>query len=572
MDNSILSTLSQNEIQFYGGLWRSVLSPDEEYMSADNARNLFYYSGLSRETLSTIWEMIDTMDTGYLTWEQFCSAMRIIAAVQLGVAPQIEHIYSAPLTIANMDYFPQGAEQATTVAMPPADHNVWVISDEDRREYIKVFTKYDTNNDGLVDAKDAKEIFATSGLPRETLFHIWDLADRSRRGQLDLGEFIVASHLVVSARLSQNVPSSLPPSLLCEFDPPEISRDEDEDILLKPSLLNRKKSTHITTESNDKPLSSVIVDDVFKSKPKLNVNATINPADLISAVIEGDRSLTDFMQSRTSEVADDLLKIRSLNEEFVMELKEKREQLSLSISQQQTVQEEVNELRTEYTHLYALRKEVLLQANSISGQTKILEAEKEFLQRSINEIRSDIEVAIGIAGDLENSANLASSSINTLSIGRQEANEALNNFREKYHVEQAEVDDLGVALQRLNQEKSRLTDSNVRQMERINQNLQDHAALSIAANQATRTVVQKARSMTTTNDKFVNSVGGGDQGIHNSVTMLNSPLRPQPPGPRDMKGLLHNTVQRSTADRSWASFAKKTDDQWQDNNSVSRRI
>lgn len=61
----------------------------------------------------------------------------------------------------------------------------------------------------------AAEVFEPAKLPYEKLGHIWALADTKQRGVLDLFEFVVAMHLVVSSwkGLLRDLPPTLPPSL-----------------------------------------------------------------------------------------------------------------------------------------------------------------------------------------------------------------------------------------------------------------------------------------------------------------------------------------------------------------------
>lgn len=61
----------------------------------------------------------------------------------------------------------------------------------------------------------AAEVFQPANLPNEKLGHIWALVDREQRGVLELYEFIVAMHLVVSCwkGLLPDLPPSLPPSI-----------------------------------------------------------------------------------------------------------------------------------------------------------------------------------------------------------------------------------------------------------------------------------------------------------------------------------------------------------------------
>ncbi|KAH9925266.1 uncharacterized protein B0H18DRAFT_1104723 [Fomitopsis serialis] len=105
-------------------------------------------------------------------------------------------------------------EQQTLHMLPP-------LTTQDKAKFTKIFYANNPNN-GVLTGAQARNLLLKSKLPQDTLSRICaqgttfrDLADISRRGVLDLGDFTIAMYLVkgcMSGSL-QPLPSSLPAAL-----------------------------------------------------------------------------------------------------------------------------------------------------------------------------------------------------------------------------------------------------------------------------------------------------------------------------------------------------------------------
>lgn len=49
----------------------------------------------------------------------------------------------------------------------------WVVSPAEKAKYDDLFTKTDSDMDGLVSGSEVRDIFLTTGLPSTTLARIW---------------------------------------------------------------------------------------------------------------------------------------------------------------------------------------------------------------------------------------------------------------------------------------------------------------------------------------------------------------------------------------------------------------
>eukprot|EP00118_Oscarella_pearsei_P009682 m.56512 g.56512 ORF g.56512 m.56512 type:complete len:1036 (+) comp34606_c0_seq2:571-3678(+) len=88
----------------------------------------------------------------------------------------------------------------------------WLISEEEKSRHITQF--YSLNPEGGVLSGDrCRELFVQSKLPQDDLSHIWRLSDFDGDGQLNVGEFTVAMHLIVARISGRELPKGLPSSI-----------------------------------------------------------------------------------------------------------------------------------------------------------------------------------------------------------------------------------------------------------------------------------------------------------------------------------------------------------------------
>lgn len=64
-------------------------------------------------------------------------------------------------------------EEALTEVFPPPTTFQWVVSPADKAKYDDLFSKTDSDMDGLVSGPEVRDIFLKTGLPSATLARIW---------------------------------------------------------------------------------------------------------------------------------------------------------------------------------------------------------------------------------------------------------------------------------------------------------------------------------------------------------------------------------------------------------------
>ncbi|XP_022081647.1 intersectin-1-like isoform X2 [Acanthaster planci] len=88
----------------------------------------------------------------------------------------------------------------------------WRITAEDRAKHDAQFYQLKPVS-GFITGEQARGFFLQSGLPKNVLGHIWNLADMNGDGKMDKQEFSIAMYLIKRKLQGTELPSTLPPSL-----------------------------------------------------------------------------------------------------------------------------------------------------------------------------------------------------------------------------------------------------------------------------------------------------------------------------------------------------------------------
>ncbi|KAI8068617.1 hypothetical protein BC940DRAFT_325994 [Gongronella butleri] len=127
----------------------------------------------------------------------------------------------------------------------------WAVSQEEKKQYSKIFNAWDPEKNGYITGDKAKEIFTQSGLAQNVLMQIWNLADPNNQGKLNIDEFSVAMHLIYRKLNGYDVPTTLPAELI----PPSTRELKDTVDGLKQDLLRSIAQKKSVTSFNDTSLS-----------------------------------------------------------------------------------------------------------------------------------------------------------------------------------------------------------------------------------------------------------------------------------------------------------------------------
>ncbi|ORY94641.1 hypothetical protein BCR43DRAFT_476454 [Syncephalastrum racemosum] len=196
----------------YVELFRSS-NPVAGVLSGEQAKTIFLRSNLSPALLGRIWSLADTRKSGTLNQTEFIIAMHYISRAMQNetVPPSLPaSIYASAASSSGLNSPIAGHKTGSPIlrrqgtlasnfgsfqAQQPAPGDFNIPPDEFIR-YKGFFEQLDTSHAGTVSGQDAVVFFRHSKLPEHELAHIWDLADTSQNGQLNLQQFAFAMHLI----------------------------------------------------------------------------------------------------------------------------------------------------------------------------------------------------------------------------------------------------------------------------------------------------------------------------------------------------------------------------------------
>ncbi|OAC97897.1 hypothetical protein MUCCIDRAFT_117395, partial [Mucor lusitanicus CBS 277.49] len=247
--------ITSAEREKYANIFK-VHQPVNGVLDANTARNVFIKSKLSMETLSQIWYLADVRQSGSLNQTEFIIAMHYIAKLMDGTLSSLpdklppavyQSAQSDSLTTTNTTTQSpmmrnmsisspsfHSARQQSIMTPPQRARTIdslgnlafgpssaihepvqqWDVSAQEKQQFDAYFDKIDSHRAGAIQGKEAVEFFKNSRLPETDLAHIWDLADIQQRGALSRDEFAVAMHLIHKRLAGEQLPASLPKTLI----------------------------------------------------------------------------------------------------------------------------------------------------------------------------------------------------------------------------------------------------------------------------------------------------------------------------------------------------------------------
>ncbi|KAG8943721.1 hypothetical protein FRC04_002553 [Tulasnella sp. 424] len=124
----------------------------------------------------------------------------------------------------------------------------WALTKDERKSYDNIFRAWDPQGTGFVSGKTALEVFGQSGLSQDDLSKIWDLADSTNRGSLNLAEFHVAMGLIYRGLNGAPIPAVLPPELV-----PPSEKDLGESVNFLKDILSKDSHERASNGSSPNP-------------------------------------------------------------------------------------------------------------------------------------------------------------------------------------------------------------------------------------------------------------------------------------------------------------------------------
>uniref|UniRef100_A0A3B4BFW1 Uncharacterized protein n=1 Tax=Periophthalmus magnuspinnatus TaxID=409849 RepID=A0A3B4BFW1_9GOBI len=183
------------------------LGPVGGMLTGDKVKPVLLNSKLPVDILGRVWELSDIDRDGMLDRDEFSVAMYLVYRALEG--EPVPMSLPPPL-------------------VPPSKRKKpsWVVSPADKAKYDELFTKTDSDMDGLVSGPEVRDIFLKTGLPSATLARIWELCDIGDVGKLTREQFALALHLI-NQKLTKGLepPQSLSPEMIPPSDRQNIKQN-----------------------------------------------------------------------------------------------------------------------------------------------------------------------------------------------------------------------------------------------------------------------------------------------------------------------------------------------------------
>eukprot|EP00056_Hartaetosiga_gracilis_P005248 m.82779 g.82779 ORF g.82779 m.82779 type:complete len:660 (-) comp12101_c0_seq2:77-2056(-) len=215
----------------------------ESELSGEDAVGFFSKSGLNTDDLRDIWDMCDKRGVGALSVQEFLLAMKLIKAAQDGKEVTEENAKKVKGLCTLNGWKWEDVKTTTAATSTPLTSSQWDVSSEEKTKFDNVYDRLELEEDGTLSGDVARDVLLHSGLPPPVLGKIWECADLDKDGKLDRDEFAVAMHLVYKCLAGENVPSTIPASLVPPSKRSEAAglgkNEEKEEVVNEPLLLHK---------------------------------------------------------------------------------------------------------------------------------------------------------------------------------------------------------------------------------------------------------------------------------------------------------------------------------------------
>jgi hypothetical protein len=457
------SDLTLQEKVYYESIFRGFALDPQDLVNGKDAAMFLAKSGLPRDTLHVIWSLADRDQRGSLDIKGFGAACRLIAHAQSGSTPNSSLISQAPPGLPMFDTKPAShsphphaklddvislsdagtdvnahfvdPKQLERIAMnlgksglDPLDSipfnsisgslknprsDDWSISEASRQKYMDLFQKNCPDQLGRLTGKSVRTVLERSGLSKNLLGSIWELADSDGDGYLSEREFIVAMHLTSRCKQGWPLPSELPGDLLKQLEP---------------------NKTDVPSFGNDQ--HHVSADSWKYSRTYLRDPAPHFDGAVITEQTEEE---VRYNFDMCAQVEGDLLR---MNAEL-----EKRKSSILGLERSRA------ELQERKLNVANIRKNMNMNRITAGRDRAKLQSDIFHLKKVLQESSADVEIMRQAVMELSGETNRAVSQLKALELQRKEAIHEHSLEVDKIAFEQRETSNLIESCQRSGRER-----------------------------------------------------------------------------------------------------------------------
>uniref|UniRef100_A0A4W3IEP6 Epidermal growth factor receptor pathway substrate 15 n=1 Tax=Callorhinchus milii TaxID=7868 RepID=A0A4W3IEP6_CALMI len=383
------------------------LNPVNGFLSGDKVKPVLLNSKLPVDVLGRVWDLSDSDHDGLLDRDEFAVAMFLVyralekEPVPLSLAPALvppskRKKVNVPPPVPCRPSSPSAKESrsisnVTLVMACVVFQSVkWVVSPADKTKYDEIFMKTDKDQDGYVSGLEVKDIFLTTGLPSNTLAHIWALCDTNDCGKLTKEQFALALHLI-NQKLTKGID---PPQVLtAEMMPPSDSTQK----VTVPGVLKytclvcwsfreksgveqeiKEKEESITQRSSE---VQELEDEVDKESTKLQKlqEQRQEVQEVLSGLNQQKNKLEEQLNDIRQKCGDEIQLISSLKEEITSQA-----------TQICTYEEELSKAQEELSRLHQETWELEERVEASRAQLEPMQESLQTSQQEINQVKTKL--------------------------------------------------------------------------------------------------------------------------------------------------------------------------------------
>ncbi|XP_034738560.1 epidermal growth factor receptor substrate 15 isoform X1 [Etheostoma cragini] len=392
------------------------LGPVGGILTGDKVKPVLLNSKLPVDILGRVWELSDIDRDGTLDRDEFSVAMYLVYRALEGepvpmslppplVPPSKRKKPSVPPVMPLLPSPPSVKDSRSSHAgsktMPPPPKPApapaptpaaapWVVSPADKAKYDELFSKTDSDMDGLVSGPEVRDIFLKTGLPSATLARIWELCDIGDIGKLTREQFALALHLI-NQRLTKGLepPQSLSPEMIPPSDRQNIKQNNVANLAADFSAI--KELDSLSNEIVELQREKITVEEEIKEKEEAIRQRSNEVQDLQDEVARESEVLQRLQAQRqkVQEALEELDQQKGSLEEQLTHIRQQTNQETNLISSLQSEHEEQEQKICQFEEeLVQAREELLaLQEESRRLQEKVQAAQEQLtpLQESVRD-------------------------------------------------------------------------------------------------------------------------------------------------------------------------------------------
>ncbi|CDK26017.1 unnamed protein product [Kuraishia capsulata CBS 1993] len=234
------------EIKKYWEIF-SGLGPEKNKLSGDRVSVVFKNSHLSSGELASIWDLSDIDTDGFLDFEEFCIAMRLIfdrVNGNISVLPSILPDWLVPASKSHLvqaDRAVNGSASNNVVsddddeAVSLSSDFDWYISPTDKSTYETVYAA-SSDRYGRIKFESLNDLYKTLSVPETDISSAWNLVNPKSAETIDKDQTLVFLHILNQRSNGRRVPRGVPASLRATFskEVPEYNLDSHQADVARP--------------------------------------------------------------------------------------------------------------------------------------------------------------------------------------------------------------------------------------------------------------------------------------------------------------------------------------------------